>query len=111
MIITQTLNQRSFFLLPLFPFPLKNPIRTAWKADRLGNLTFRKTAQNFNLPMCKAGKVTIAEVEEIVEVGELDAEAIHVPSVYVQRVIKAPSLEKRIERVTLRLGLRFGQEL
>jgi len=75
----------------------------AWKADRLGNLTFRKTAQNFNLPMCKAGKVTIAEVEEIVEVGELDPEAIHVPSVYVQRVIKAPSLEKRIERVTLRV--------
>jgi len=74
----------------------------AWKADRLGNLIFRKTAQNFNLPMCKAGKVTIAEVEEIVEVGELDAEAIHVPSVYVQRVFKAPSLEKRIERVTLR---------
>ena len=76
----------------------------AWKADRLGNLTFRKTAQNFNLPMCKAGRVTIAEVEEIVEVGDLDPEAVHVPSVYVQRVIKAPQLEKRIERVTLRLG-------
>lgn len=74
----------------------------AWKADRLGNLTFRKTAQNFNLPMCKAGRVTIAEVEEIVEVGELDPEAIHVPSVYVQRVVRAPQLEKRIERVTLK---------
>ena len=106
MIIDYYSNTKPTFFIPL-PLPLSY---TAWKADRLGNLTFRKTAQNFNLPMCKAGKVTIAEVEEIVEVGELDAEAIHVPSVYVQRVIKAPSLEKRIERVTLRLGLRLGQE-
>jgi 3-oxoacid CoA-transferase len=56
----------------------------AWKADKMGNLVFRKTTQNFNTPMCKAGKITIAEVEEIVETGELDPEAIHVPSVYVQ---------------------------
>ncbi|XP_033738346.1 succinyl-CoA:3-ketoacid coenzyme A transferase 1, mitochondrial-like [Pecten maximus] len=73
----------------------------AWKADKAGNLTFRKTARNFNPPMCKAGKVTIAEVEEIVEVGEIPAEDVHVPHVYVQRVIKGPSYEKRIERLRL----------
>jgi len=74
----------------------------AWKADKMGNLVFRKTTQNFNTPMCKAGKITIAEVEEIVETGELDPEAIHVPSVYVQRVVKSRDLQKRIERVTLK---------
>ncbi|KAL8577107.1 Succinyl-CoA:3-ketoacid coenzyme A transferase 1, mitochondrial [Nucella lapillus] len=70
----------------------------AWKADKAGNLTFRKTARNFNPPMCKAGKVTIAEVEEIVEVGEIPAEDVHVPHIYVHRVIKGPKYEKRIEK-------------
>jgi len=74
----------------------------AWKADRMGNLVFRKTEQNFNTPMCKAGRVTIAEVEEIVEIGELDPESIHVPSVYIQRVVQSHNLQKRIERVTLK---------
>ncbi|XP_064607516.1 succinyl-CoA:3-ketoacid coenzyme A transferase 1, mitochondrial-like [Liolophura sinensis] len=74
----------------------------AWKADKEGNITFRKTAQNFNPPMCKAGKVTIAEVEEVVEVGEIAPEDIHVPHVYIQRVIKGPKYEKRIERMTVR---------
>lgn len=69
----------------------------AWKADKAGNLIFRKTTRNFNVPMCKAAKVTIAEVEEIVEVGELKPEEIHVPGVYVQRLIKGQSFEKRIE--------------
>lgn len=73
----------------------------AWKADRAGNLVFSKTTNNFNLPMAKAAKVTIAEVEEIVEVGELDPDHIHVPSIYVQKVIQGPRYEKRIERVTL----------
>ena len=73
----------------------------AWKADRAGNLVFRKTANNFNQPMCKAGRVTIAEVEEIVEVGEISPENVHIPSIYVQRIIQGPSYEKRIERTTL----------
>ena len=73
----------------------------AWKADKAGNLIFRKTANNFNQPMCKAGKVCIAEVEEIVEVGEIAPDNIHIPSIYVQRIIQGPSYEKRIERTTL----------
>ncbi|MFZ4713397.1 MAG: CoA transferase subunit A [Bacteriovoracaceae bacterium] len=74
----------------------------AWKADRYGNLIFRKTAMNFNPMMATAGKITVAEVEEIVELGELDPEHIHTPGIYVQRVIKAPSFEKRIEQRTVK---------
>jgi 3-oxoacid CoA-transferase/3-oxoacid CoA-transferase subunit A len=74
----------------------------AWKADRFGNLVYRHTAMNFNPMMAAAGKVTIAEVEEIVGVGELDPDTIHTPSIYVQRVIKGESFEKRIERRTVR---------
>lgn len=73
----------------------------AWKADKSGNLMFRKTARNFNPDVAKAGKVTIAEVEEIVETGELDADQIHVPGIYVQRVVKG-TYEKRIEKRTVR---------
>lgn len=73
----------------------------AWKADRLGNLVFRKTARNFNPVVATAGKITIAEVEEIVEVGELDPDEIHTPGVYVQRVILGEAYQKRIERLTL----------
>ncbi len=75
----------------------------AWKADTFGNLIYRKTARNFNPMMATAGKITIAEVEEIVPVGELDPDEIHTPGVYVQRIIKAPKLEKRIEQRTTRL--------
>lgn len=71
----------------------------AWKADRYGNLVFRKTAMNFNPMMATAGKITVAEVEEIVEPGELDPEHIHTPGIYVQRVIKG-KFEKRIEQRT-----------
>lgn len=74
----------------------------AWKADPLGNLVFRKTARNFNPLAAMAGKITIAEVEEIVEVGELDPDQIHTPSIYVQRVILGSNFEKRIERKTVR---------
>ncbi|XP_046387277.1 succinyl-CoA:3-ketoacid coenzyme A transferase 1, mitochondrial [Ischnura elegans] len=74
----------------------------AWKADKAGNLVFRKTARNFNPPMCKAGKVTIAEVEEIVEVGEIPPEDVHIPSIYVQRIFQGTNYEKRIERLTLK---------
>ncbi len=73
----------------------------AWKADKLGNLVYRKTARNFNPIAAMAGKITIAEVEEIVEVGELDPDEIHTPSVYVQRVILGEHYEKRIERLTV----------
>uniref|UniRef100_A0A8C9W6W4 Succinyl-CoA:3-ketoacid-coenzyme A transferase n=1 Tax=Scleropages formosus TaxID=113540 RepID=A0A8C9W6W4_SCLFO len=70
----------------------------AWKADRAGNIVFRKTARNFNQPMCKAAKVTIVEVEEVVDVGTFAPEDIHVPSIYVDRIVKGTSYEKRIER-------------
>ncbi|XP_066501732.1 succinyl-CoA:3-ketoacid coenzyme A transferase 1, mitochondrial-like isoform X2 [Hoplias malabaricus] len=70
----------------------------AWKCDRAGNIVFRKTARNFNQPMCKAAKVTIVEVEEIVDVGSFAAEDIHVPSIYIDRVVKGSNYEKRIEK-------------
>jgi 3-oxoacid CoA-transferase subunit A len=73
----------------------------AWKGDRLGNLVFRKTARNFNPLVAMAGRVTIAEVEELVEVGELDGDHVHTPGVFVQRVFVAQGLEKRIERRTI----------
>jgi 3-oxoacid CoA-transferase subunit A len=73
----------------------------AWKADRLGNLVYRKAARNFNPMAATAGRISIAEVEEVVEVGELDPEAIHTPGVFVQRVVVAPR-QKRIERRTVR---------
>lgn len=74
----------------------------AWKADKLGNLIYRKTARNFN-PLCAtAGKITIAEVEEIVEVGELDPDQIHTPGIYVQHVYLGDNFEKRIERTVLK---------
>ncbi len=74
----------------------------AWKADRSGNLVYRKTARNFNPMMATAGKVCIAEVEEIVEVGALDGDEIHTPSIFVQRLIGGVRYEKRIERRTTR---------
>ncbi|WP_249661289.1 CoA transferase subunit A [Lysinibacillus fusiformis] len=76
----------------------------AWKADKLGNLVYRKTSRNFNPLAAMAGKITIAEVEEIVEVGELDPDHIHTPGVFVQRVLLGESYEKRIERLTVKKG-------
>jgi 3-oxoacid CoA-transferase subunit A len=74
----------------------------AWKADTFGNLVYRKTARNFNPMIATAGKITVVEVEEIVELGALDPDEIHTPGVYVQRIFKAPHLEKRIEQRTTR---------
>ena len=74
----------------------------AWKADKSGNLIFRKTARNFNSAMARAAKVTIVEVEEIVETGSLDPDNIHVPGVFVKRIYKAANINKRIERLTVR---------
>ena len=76
----------------------------AWKADRLGNLVFRKTARNFNPMAATCGKVCIAEVEEIVEVGALDPDAIHTPGIFVHRLVLGTSYEKRIEKVVTRLN-------
>lgn len=74
----------------------------AWKGDTHGNLIYRHTANNFNQPMAMAGKITIAEVEELVPAGELDPNQIHTPGVFVQRIFKAENLEKRIEFTTTR---------
>lgn len=74
----------------------------AWKGDMSGNLVFRKTARNFNPMMCMAGRVTVAEVEELVEPGQLEADQIHVPGVFVQRLFKGATYEKRIEFRTTR---------
>jgi 3-oxoacid CoA-transferase subunit A len=74
----------------------------AWKADGMGNLVYRKTARNFNPLAAMAGRVTIAEVEEMVEVGVLDADHIHTPAIFVQRLLAGGSYEKRIERRTVR---------
>jgi 3-oxoacid CoA-transferase subunit A len=74
----------------------------AWRGDRLGNLIYRGTAQNFNPMIAAAGQVTVAEVEELVDLGELDPAQIHTPSIYVQRVIQCANQEKRIERRTVR---------
>lgn len=74
----------------------------AWKGDKLGNLIYKGTARNFNMVMAMAGKITIAEVEELVEPGELDPNFIHTPSVFVQRIFQGEHYEKRIEQRTVR---------
>lgn len=74
----------------------------AWKADRFGNLVFRKTSRNFNPLAASAGRITIAEVEEVVEPGELEPDSIHTPGIYVQRVVQGGAYDKRIERRTVR---------
>jgi len=76
----------------------------AWKADTTGNVIFRYTANNFNEACAKAGKLTIVEVEEIVEPGELDPHAVHLPGIYVDRIIKGENYEKRIEQRTINTG-------
>ncbi|WP_157264625.1 CoA transferase subunit A [Azohydromonas aeria] len=74
----------------------------AWKADRSGNLLFRRTARNFNPAVAMAGKLTVVEVEEIVEVGAIDPDAVHLPGIYVHRLVLNPNPEKRIEKRTTR---------
>jgi len=75
----------------------------AWKGDRYGNLVFRKTTRNFSTSMARAGRVTVAEVEQLVEPGALDPDSIHVPGIYVHRIFQGTQYEKRIERKTVRL--------
>src|SRR5690349_1337883 len=74
----------------------------AWKGDKWGNLIYRKTARNFNPMMATAAKITIAEVEHLVEVGELDPDQVHTPGVYVKRIFEGELYERRIERRTVR---------
>ena len=74
----------------------------AWKADTTGNVVFRKTARNFNVPAATCGKVCVVEVEEVVQPGELDADAIHLPGVYVQRIVLGAPYDKKIEFRTTR---------
>jgi 3-oxoacid CoA-transferase subunit A len=74
----------------------------AWKGDRHGNLVFRKTARNFNPMMCMAAKVTLAEVEQLLDVGELDGDHVHVPGIYVQKIFRGTAYEKPIEQRTVR---------
>jgi 3-oxoacid CoA-transferase subunit A len=76
----------------------------AWKGDKYGNLMYRKTARNFNPMIATAGRVTVAEVEELVEIGELDPENIHTPGIYVQRIFRGARFEKRIEQRTVAKG-------
>jgi 3-oxoacid CoA-transferase subunit A len=97
---TRTIGGREYLL----EFPLKADFSLvkAWKADTWGNLVFRRTARNFNPVMCGAAKVTIAEVEEIVPVGQIPPDQIHVPSIYVQRLVLGKDYQKPIERRTVR---------
>src|SRR5262244_2729789 len=74
----------------------------AWKGDRWGNLIYRKTARNFNPVMATAAHVTIAEVEHLVAVGDLEPDGVHTPAIYVQRIFQGSNYEKRIERLTVR---------
>ncbi|AVR44892.1 succinyl-CoA--3-ketoacid-CoA transferase [Christiangramia fulva] len=74
----------------------------AWKGDKAGNLIFKGTARNFNPVMCGAAKITVAEVEELVEPGELDPNQIHIPGIFVQRIFQGENYEKRIEQRTVR---------
>jgi len=85
-----------------YAFDADFAIVKAWKGDKHGNLIFKDTARNFNPMMAMAGKVTIAEVEELVEAGELNPNDIHVPGVYVHRIVQGSDYEKRIEQRTVR---------
>lgn len=82
----------------------------AWKGDTLGNLIYRKTAQNFNPLAAAAGKITIAEVEELVEPGQLDPNHIHTPGIYVQRILHGIGYEKRVERRVVQSAAQQGTE-
>ncbi|RZK48868.1 MAG: CoA transferase subunit A [Pedobacter sp.] len=96
----RTFNDKDYLLE--YAFDADFAIVKAWKGDTAGNLIFRSTSRNFNPIMAMAGKITIAEVEELVEVGELDPDHIHTPGVYVHRIFQGVNYEKRIEQRTVR---------
>jgi 3-oxoacid CoA-transferase subunit A len=97
---TRTIDGREYVLET--PLKADFAIVRAWKADGWGNVVFRKTARNFSPLMCMAAKVTIVEAEQIVPVGELDPDQVHVPSIFVQRVVQGQNYQKWIERRTVR---------
>ena len=97
---TRTIDGREYLLE--MPLKADYAIVRAWKADKWGNLVFRKTARQFSPMMCKAAKVTIVEAEHIVEVGEIEPDQIHVPSIYVHRIVQGKNYQKWIERRTTR---------
>ena len=97
---TRVIDGREYVLEK--PLKADFAIVRAWKGDRWGNLVFRKTARNFSPMMCTAARVTIAEVEHLVEVGELDPDQIHVPSIYVKRIFQGTGYQKWIEKRTVR---------
>ncbi len=97
---TRVFNGKTYLME--YAFDSDFAIVKAWKGDRHGNLIFKDTARNFNTMMAMAGKITIAEVEEIVELGELDPNNIHVPGIFVHRIFQGVNYEKRIEQRTVR---------
>lgn len=97
---TREFNGRTYLLEPSLTADIA--LIKAQKADKAGNLIFNKTARNFNPDCAMAGKITIAEVEEIVEIGELDPDQIHLPGIFVQRLVLNAHPEKRIEKITTR---------
>lgn len=97
---TRTINGREYILETGLVADLS--IVKAWKGDKAGNLVYRKTARNFNPVMATAGKITVAEVEELCEVGELNSDYIHTPGIYIQRIIKGQNYSKAIENLTYR---------
>ncbi|HVE87455.1 MAG TPA: CoA transferase subunit A [Myxococcales bacterium] len=97
---TRVIDGREYVLEK--PLKADFAIVRAWKADRWGNLIFRKTARNFSPLMCLAARVTIVEVENLVEVGELDGDQVHVPSIFVKRIVQGAGYQKWIEKRTVR---------
>jgi 3-oxoacid CoA-transferase subunit A len=97
---TRVFNGKTYLME--YAFDADFAIVKAWKGDRYGNLIFKDTARNFNTMMAMAGKITIAEVEELVPVGELDPNHIHVPGIFVHRIFQGSNYEKRIEQRTIR---------
>ncbi|BCB04617.1 CoA transferase subunit A [Bacillus sp. KH172YL63] len=96
---TRTFNGKEYLLEEAYTADFS--LVRAWKGDKMGNLVYNKTAQNFNPMIAAAGKVTIAEVEELVEIGEINPNEVHTPSIYVKRLIQGEQ-EKRIERRTVK---------
>jgi 3-oxoacid CoA-transferase subunit A len=97
---TRNFNGKDYLLE--YAFDSDYAIVKAWKGDTMGNLVFKETARNFNPMMAMAGKITIAEVEELVPAGELDPNEIHTPGIYVRHIFQGSNYEKRIEQRTVR---------
>ncbi|MEJ7737370.1 MAG: CoA transferase subunit A [Chitinophagaceae bacterium] len=100
----RTFNGRNYLME--YALHAQFAIVKAWKGDKFGNLVFQKTTRNFSTSMARAGDVTIAEVEQLVEPGELDPEQVHIPGIYVHRIFEGKNYEKRIERKTVQIALR-----